>query len=660
MEKLRDLKWNETYTWLWLNSDAIFEWTDDDFDKKARELRDNGITTAIIFSSTHFRFSFVPWWDDIIRCLSRITEACHRYGIKVVEHSSSELTYTPLNDEDWERVDFWNIVSGDKSIYEFPDIVEFLTTDPVLGGTPISSWRQINGQTGEWQRSPYSGYGLCYNNPDYRRVYFDYLRRVFATGIDGIMNDDIQYYGEACACEHCRRLFAEQTGYTLPDQEQWTSFYGNYDDPAFIAFLKFKMDSTTRFYEDIVALEKECGVHMLRPNYISNILLGNWSSLPVESVIKHCSNFFVENILASIIRYSFPAYIPEMIHRYSLAERYDIPAMSLFYPAREDEIYFAWALSHTFGHMYTASGSGRMLNLTHIEKKYRDFEKKYTALYWNPKKVADMAIYQSVSTRDFTDHKLWERRPWEVWCQAACFSGLQVDMLFGQESLDELKKQKMIVLPCIKMLSDDELTKLHNYAVSGGKLLVIGECGVLDENGFPRDSERVMDVLGNANVKYVNWEHRAELFLLETLKSSGKDALPMFNNTLPELRATLGKLLNEELPCEPRVAISEKYLTGLYAVENGYTLHIMTLKDVLPEEPCTVSNADLIPGYSEGEMVAEDIMVSCCIPDEIRNICLCSPTVEGSVDLHFEKNGDKIHFCIPKNTFGGYALIKMN
>ncbi len=101
MQKLTDLKWAERYTFIWYNAREIFHWTEEDFDRRAREMHEQGITTAITFSSTHFRFSFIPWWDDIHRCLANMVKACHKYGIKLVEHHSSNLRFNPLNDEDW-------------------------------------------------------------------------------------------------------------------------------------------------------------------------------------------------------------------------------------------------------------------------------------------------------------------------------------------------------------------------------------------------------------------------------------------------------------------------------------------------------------------------------------------------------------------------------
>ena len=78
--------WAEGITWFWYNDAEIFEYTQDDFDKKAKELAGRGITMVLTFSLTHFRLGFYPYWKEINECIRKIVVACHKYGIRVVEH----------------------------------------------------------------------------------------------------------------------------------------------------------------------------------------------------------------------------------------------------------------------------------------------------------------------------------------------------------------------------------------------------------------------------------------------------------------------------------------------------------------------------------------------------------------------------------------------
>ncbi len=152
----------------------------------------------------------LPYWDKINKCLENIVKACHKYGIKVVEHHSSHLTFDPLDSQDWdymERV----LNKRHSSIDSWEGLRDYLTKDPIINGKPLSSFRQVDGRTGKWARLLYHGYAMCFNNPNYRLAYFSYLESVYKTGVDGIMTDDVQWFGDghACACQYCRELFKQ-------------------------------------------------------------------------------------------------------------------------------------------------------------------------------------------------------------------------------------------------------------------------------------------------------------------------------------------------------------------------------------------------------------------------------------------------------------------
>ena len=662
MHKLPDLRWEERYAWFRYNADEIFRWTDADFDRRIRKIAEEGATAIITYSCTHFRFSFIPWWDDILRCITRLAEACHRYGIKLVEHSSTNLRYNPLDDADWADL-YRDVTLEGSSIDDFPGLREFVVSDPVMDGSPISSWVQIDGATGRPVRSYYHGYALCFNNPDYRRVYFSYLRRVFDTGVDGMMNDDIQYYPGACTCEHCRRLFRAQYGYDLPDPAHWGDFWYHFESPAFIAFLKFRQESTDRFYSDIIELEKSCGVHMLRPNYTSSILDCNWSALPFEHSAKYFTNIFQENNNSSMIRYSYPQFMTESIERHALAERHGVPSMSLFYPRRKDSVYFSWAMSHTWGQMYT--GSAEQLDLTALEAPYRAFEKAHLSLLGDHRKVPDLAIYLSVPTRDYQDYSAYmtkgKPRPWSYWLQAACVSGLQTDMVFDTDDLESLKKQKMIVLAGVTMLSDAELERLRAFADGGGKLVLIGDCGTLDETGRVRPAGQAEAALGG-NVTRLPHDPEEDAFFwdLTSRRTVGKATyIPFAGNPLPKIRNTRGRTLRALLPGRPAVELPERFLAGVYDVGDRYALHIADTKDLIPEGPCMVGHQDLIPGYCPGDRVDEAFTVTCSLPRKIRTVRLYSPTNEGALTLPVTNADGSAVFTVPAAAFGGYALIEL-
>ena len=92
--------WQERFTWFWFCEDEILRYTDEDFRRRAKELHDRGITVAINFSLTHFRFGYYKYWNVINAAFRKFVDACHEYGIRVVEHHSASLvpvSYTHLD-----------------------------------------------------------------------------------------------------------------------------------------------------------------------------------------------------------------------------------------------------------------------------------------------------------------------------------------------------------------------------------------------------------------------------------------------------------------------------------------------------------------------------------------------------------------------------------
>ena len=96
--------WEQVYTYFWYNDREIFEWTQEDFDRKAKELADRGVNLVITFSMTHFRFGYYPYWNEINACIRKIVIACHKFNILVVEHHSAHLTLNLRTELGWTRL----------------------------------------------------------------------------------------------------------------------------------------------------------------------------------------------------------------------------------------------------------------------------------------------------------------------------------------------------------------------------------------------------------------------------------------------------------------------------------------------------------------------------------------------------------------------------
>ena len=674
--------WEQAFCWFWYNDDEIFKYTQEDFDARAKELADSGITIILTFSLTHFRLGYYPYWKEINECLRKIVVACHRYGIRVVEHHSSHLTHKLLVEGGWEAFDsnLFTYSRGGAKYDTWKKVYPFLTCDFHIDGKDLRSFSQVDGRTGEPLTTQYHSYGMCFNNPFYRKTYFAYLKDVVATGIDGIMNDDVQYFGDGngCACEHCRKLFFEETGYTLPTSKGWSSFFENYDDPAYIAWKRFKFASTERFYRDLSALYESFGVKLLRPNYCSDILKHSPTCYPFSRCMDIWDFVFQENCFSAVIKQSYLDFMVESVHRYAAGKRKGVPSMSMFYPDRQDSTYFSWALARSWGQLYTGTCEG--IDTTPLERPYRQFEEKYRKYYTAPEKVADISFYLSLKTRDFTKNARYRfMQKMLGGMQAAYEARFGIDMVMERDSLEELSKHGTIVSSYVAMADDEELSKLASYVRNGGRLIILGDFAVYREDGSMRSTEELECVLGialktNACTPYGKGEYwkmdfeSVEPEFQPTIWSNRRIADPQPSPAVLSKRAlrlsgtarVLDGIIKDRkfrLACEEdRIAMTA------YGVEDAMTIHLVNLADTLAEAPCMAAHTDLFDHFMEGaeKLPAITLTYAQKLLFKPSSVTLATPETEKEIALDWRYVGEAIEIDVPGDTFSGYAMVMLN
>ena len=481
------------FAFFWYNDQEIFHDTAADLARKAEAFADVGINHVITFSCTHFRWSFRRHWDLLTDTLARVVTACHAVGIRVTEHHSSHLTHNPV-DAAGERLLEERLRIRGSSLESWPHLREDCDADPVIDGVPLSSWRQIDGRTGRWARSAYpgrydyQGWTFCFNNLHYRRAYLAYLAKLYATGIDGIMTDDVEWFGagHACACAICRALFREQSGHDLPESgPAWERWHGDHGDPAYVAWLRFRTSSTTAFHQAVKDHYTRLGIRPLRPNYSERVLHRDPHGVSLED-LPDLDWIFKENDYSTIVRYSWCGWAIEAAHRYAVGRWRDIPPMSMFYPDRPDSVRFCWGLAMSWGHLYLATPEGESLD--HTEKRLRRFEVVHPELLRRVQRVASLGFYDSRATRQLYEHA--EERSLAgliAWAQACYRRNVPFD-LFQPEELSRLPRYRVVVLNEAVFLSDAELEALRRFVQAGGTLVWTGATGSNDETGAGRDA----------------------------------------------------------------------------------------------------------------------------------------------------------------------------
>ena len=492
--------WDTRFGFFWYNDREIFHSTQDDLNRQAETLADAGINHVITFSCTHFRWSFRRHWDLITETIAKIVKACHLHGICLTEHHSSHAIFTPRNAEDEHFMERVLQVRG-SAMGSWPYLREDCDADPIIDGAPLSSFRQIDGRTGKLLHEKFTG--MCFNNPDYRRAYLSYLETLYAVGIDGIMTDDVTFFGfDACACEHCRRLFREQTGYELPEPgPDWEACHSDYENPSFLSWLNFRFRAIENFHAAVKTHYDDLGLRPLRPNYVSTILNGNLGAYAMETV-PDLDWVFQECCYSFIIRYSWPAWGVEAAHRFTVGRRRDIPPMAMSYPDRPDTLLFTWGLAMSWGGLFLCTPEGYAVN--EREKELRTFEQRHARLLRNPQRISRIGLYDSKVNRelycDAVERSLCSLKSWS---QACYRQNVQFD-LFQREELGRLDGYRVVVLNEAALLDEEEIEGFKHFVENGGALVWVGRTATRDGQGMPRPGKsfaRIWAIPGAVEVR---------------------------------------------------------------------------------------------------------------------------------------------------------------
>lgn len=651
--------WHDKYCHFWYNAPEIFQWSQEDFDKKAREMKEAGITIISTVGVTHFRWNYVTFWPQIVETIRKAVIAFHKVGIKFIEHHSSSLIYHPHNEADWDRVRRYFGVHFSK-MEDFPGYEESLKEDvEVEKGLFMSSMFQISGKTGKPVKTSYAGYALCYNNPDYNRIYFSHLEEIAKTGLDCINPDDIIYYGgdQGCTCPHCRKLFKEQTGFEIPPPEKWDDFFEHYEKEEFIAWLKFKKRSTDAFQTRISEKLKEWNLEVYRPNYHSCALAPNRHASTFYSSRKYWSHIYQENAMMEIIKYCWPRFYTESLQRYAMGRQLNVPSMSMFYPRAFDQYFFSWALCQSWGQIPYLGPQG--FSMTEEDKFFNDFEKLHSNMFINQQKEPDFAFLISRSSVDFTSTMLEKTYyPQFGLFETAHFANLQADAIEEDEEQEAFDRQKCIVSIGATLVSQELADKLISYLEKGGFLIIFGDFAIFKTPG------NIDRILSHKNVKRFPWLYGDKCYqeTVTTAKYAAKleGKAPPFMADF--LRCGPGELLRRELPYPPAVKeINPGFHADLlrqYTDEKRLTLHVLDMRDLLVPGGQICTHDDPLIHYGKDALKnEEEIVIILERKDILSGMLYCPLRPEKEVKVNPLENGTRI--TIPVDSFAGYGAIEL-
>lgn len=444
------------WAFLPINEETLRDAPEDWAEQEAQKFYERGITHVMTFGNLHYRWSYRRYFKEYNALLAQLVTACHKRGMRVVEHHSSNIMYDfDLTPEECVASKIPRLDGAD----------EDWSMESEIDGVPLKNMLQYSGRTGK-PLNEYGGYIMCPNNPHYQKVYFSYLEDTYATGVDGIMTDDVEFFADdTCACDVCREMFRERTGYDLPpsgDSEAWDHFLNEENTTArYYAWKAFRYDTCVEFHQKVVDHYHALGLELLRPNYIATAL--SWAN-PWAYVFDDLPelDWGFQEAYGGALRYSWPEYLFETRHRNMICDRRGIPALTLYYPANDNQIRFSWALALWAGQR--AIGNW--------DVAYRNFEKEHFDSLRGLTLQSDVAIFDSTRNRELSEKYN------SYGCKAAIGPAqamIHHNIPFRVVSTPDApywEKTRLLIVPETAFLSDADLAAFKEFVHDGGILWI--------------------------------------------------------------------------------------------------------------------------------------------------------------------------------------------
>jgi len=369
-------------------------------------------------------------------------------------------------------------------------------------------WRQINSEGNACDVSP----RVCFNNPEYRKIFLTMVEEVASYEIKAILIDEFDFNGRhgndlMCYCEHCQALFAEKFGGEMPRKEDW-------NNPQWINFIRFRFDSLTDFIRDVknVLLQTAPEVMLSIISY-SGIWL-DWKRLqPVEEFSKYLDFFCLdaEGVLNSpILARFFNAYSTEK------AEIMGASTSTFGQMIKEPETELKNASSSICEIMTVLSH-----NLSwNMDVGYKPLPEKQVI-------SKDIFDFYSIGVKEINKRLEWVKGKQESLAQIAIFYSEKSKIYYGKDNIslycdeflgyfeillnssnafdmigtrhmdkDYLSKYKLLILPAAACLSENEVKCLREYVAGGGKIIASYNTSLFDSYGKELEDFALSEVFG--------------------------------------------------------------------------------------------------------------------------------------------------------------------
>ncbi len=372
---------------------------------------------------------------------------------------------------------------------------------------------------------------MCPNSP-FREWYKDRLRQMAQTGVDGIWLD-VPLFGLiiarwGCACPHCQEKFEGQTGLKFPKKFDVT-------DIRFWRYIQWRHETLTEFIEDCnKAIESGNPDTITIAEVVALDHLGalEWGTEGSSMV----NNFVVWEVdgtseTTAMADASYDDWMSQYnIYKYCRGATMDRPSWAFCYGYSDSDAQLVMAGAIAAQNNPYELRVPKMTTTVGMEFRglMYNWIKNYSKGIFKSKSIAPAIVLYSERNRDFLDatHEggmvISEKPPLRnrQWLGTKAGTPLNLEYMgdyrglsiflfqhqipadiypFSRVNVDLLRNYRVIVLPYMATLTEDEKKMLLQAVHDGATLIVSGtRPGKWDEEGRPRKKSLWADILGDA------------------------------------------------------------------------------------------------------------------------------------------------------------------
>ena len=364
-------------------------------------------------------------------------------------------------------------------------------------------WRIIrpNGQ----ESSAHSRYGLCCPNSPYRDYVVRHVAELCAGyDFDGI-RFDMTFWPGLCYCKHCAMRFEKEVGGALPRTIDW-------EDPNWVAFQRCREAWLAEFAGLITQTVKGIKPHV-SVEHQSSIYNHSWSVGVTEALSFH-SDFLQGDFYGDALQGS---YIRKLFHNMSETLPYGFET-SFSVNLRNHTAKKSLDLLRCKAYACLADG-GAFVFIDAIDpvgtldpSVYEIMQKVFSETnvyepYTGGNLCQDVGIYLNLQSKfdfsdngkDVTDGNVSRKMPHVDAGVSVCKSLLDHHIPFGvitRKNLEHLSRHKIIVLPNVYQMAQDEVVAIRDYVGQGGTIYASKFTSLYTPDGRRQADFMLKDVFG--------------------------------------------------------------------------------------------------------------------------------------------------------------------